>query len=364
MEAAGVPGAGAEDTVLQATRLRRQLSFARRGLLYGLLSGITWGIVGVLLGLALGLPPFSDARADSAALWGLLAAPLAGACLHDTFAALWLIAFNVSSGRGREYARTLATRPGLVICLAGVFGGPVFMSGYLISIQLSGAFYALAITATYPIIGAVLAALVLKEKTGARLWTGILISIAGAVLVGYVPPEGGASAYFYVGIAAALVAAFGVALEGVFSTLGMDLTDANVALGLRELTSSLIYLAIILPVLSASGILVAAAGHKSFLILAIAGVIGGYSFQIWYRGFNMAGVGRTMALNITYALWGLLLGWMFTGATVTPSLLLGAVLITVGAVLTVLNPKEFLVLRKVQRDEATAQVPDPADDRR
>ena len=364
MQAARAPGANAEGAVLEATRLRRQLSFARRGLVYGLLSGITWGIVGVLLGLALGLPPFSDASAGSAALWGLLAAPLVGACLHDTFAALWLIAFNVSSGRGREYGRTLVTRPGLVICLGGVFGGPVFMSGYLISIQLSGAFYALAITATYPIIGAVLAALVLKEKTGARLWAGILLSIAGAVLVGYVRPEGGAGAYFYVGIGAALVAAFGVALEGVFSTLGMDLADANVALGLRELTSSLIYLAIILPVLSASGILVAAAGHKSFLILAIAGVIGGYSFRSGTAASTWPAWAGPWRSTSPMPCGAFSLGWMFTGATVTPSLLLGAVLITVGAVLTVLNPKEFLVLRKVQRDEATAQVPDSAADRR
>ena len=122
--------------------------------------------------------------------------------------------------------------------------------------------------------------------------------------------------------------------------------------------------AIILPLLSASGILVEAVGHKSFLILAAAGVIGGYSFQIWYRGFNMAGVGRTMALNITYALWGLLFGWAFTGAVVPSSLLVGAVLITLGAIVTVLNPKEFLILRRVARHEATAQVQDPAADRR
>jgi drug/metabolite transporter (DMT)-like permease len=348
---------------LDSAQLERRLSFARRGLLWGVLSGITWGIVGVLLGLALSMPPFSDSHPGSVPLWGLLAAPLVGACLHDTFAALWLVTYNVSSGRGKEYVRTLRTTPGAMICLGGVFGGPVFMSGYLIAIRLSGAFYALAITATYPIIGALLAALILKEKTSARLWFGIVLCMVGAVLVGYLPPQGGTGTYFYIGIAAAVVAAIGVALEGIFSTWGMDLVDANIALGIRELTSSVIYLAIILPLLSASGILVAAASHKSFLILAVAGVIGGYSFQIWYRGFNMAGVSRTMALNITYALWGLLFGWAFTAASVTTSLLLGALLITAGAVITVLNPKEFLVLRRVDRHEVAAQVSDPAGDR-
>jgi drug/metabolite transporter (DMT)-like permease len=337
---------------LEAVRVQRQLSFARRGLFWGLLSGITWGLVGVLLGVALGLPPFSNVRPHSAALWGLLAAPLVGACLHDSFAALWIVAYNVSTGRAKEYARTIKTVPGAMICIGGIFGGPMFMSGYLIAIRLSGAFYALAITATYPIIGALLAALVLKEKTGPRLWLGIVLCIVGAIAVGYVPPGNNANPYFYVGLGAALVATIGVALEGIFSTMGMDLVDSNIAMGIRELTSSVIYLAIILPLLSASGILAAAVGHKSFLILAVAGVIGGYSFQIWYRGFNMAGVSRTMALNITYALWGLLFGWAFTGATVTATLLVGAMLITVGAIITVLSPQEFLVLRKVELDEA------------
>jgi len=364
VQATGASPALDEDSVLQALRLRRQLRFARRGLFYGLLSGMTWGVVGVLLGLALKMAPFDQVHPNGAAWWGLLAAPVAGACLHDTFAALWLLIFNLASGRGREYPRTLFSRPGLIICLGGICGGPVFISGYLAGIRFSGAFYALAITATYPVIGAMLAAVVLKERIGARLWVGILLCICGAVLVGYVPPQGSAGSYFYVGILAALIAAFGVAFEGIFSTLGMDLADANVALGLRELTSAFIYLALILPLLSASGIVAAAASRPSFLILAAAGTIGGYSFQIWYRGFAMAGVGRTMALNITYALWGLLFGWVFAGAQVTPGLLLGAVLITAGAVLAVLNPKEFLVLRRVDRDEAPAQVPHAAADRR
>ena len=142
----------------------------------------------------------------------------------------------------------------------------------------------------------------------------------------------------------------------------MDLVDANVAMGIRELTSALIYLVIIMPLVSGSGLLLAATHHASFLVLLCAGVIGGYSFQVWYRGLNMAGVGRTMALNITYALWGILFGWAFMGQNVTPALLAGALLITAGAIITVLNPKEFLVLRKVDVDAVADEVPPAAVD--
>jgi drug/metabolite transporter (DMT)-like permease len=362
-EATGAVQAADGAAALEAVRLHQQMTFARRGLIWAAISGLTWGVVGVLLGLALTLPPFSHVRSGSSAFWGLLVAPLVGACLHDTFAALWLLAYNVSTGRRKEYLRTAGTLPGVMICLGGVFGGPVFMSGYLISIRLSGSFYALAITATFPIIGALLAAQILKEKTGVRLWAGIVLCMAGAILVGYVAPENNAHPYFYIGLAAALVAAVGLSLEGILSTIGMDLVDANVAMGIRQITSSTIYLAIILPVVSGSGMLVEAAHHRSFLVLAVAGIIGGYSFQTWYRGMNMAGVSRTMALNITYALWGMLFGWAFTGQAVAGNLLIGAVLITAGAIITVLNPKEFLVLRKVDRHEAAVEIQNPSIDR-
>lgn len=39
---------------------------------------------------------------------------------------------------------------------------------------------------------------------------------------------------------------------------------------------------------------------------------------------NMAGVSRAMALNITYALWGVLFGALFTDVEITRSLVIGA----------------------------------------
>ena len=102
MKKHAVDASGRDAERLASFGLRRQMAFARRGLFWALLSGITWGVVGVLLGLALSMPPFAALPGGSTALWGLLCAPLAGACLHDSFAALWLLSYNLGTGAARS----------------------------------------------------------------------------------------------------------------------------------------------------------------------------------------------------------------------------------------------------------------------
>ena len=64
--------------------------------------------------------------------------------------------YQCFTGRWREYARTLRTKPGMIVCLGALCGGPVGMAGYLVGISLATPTYALAISATYPALGAIL----------------------------------------------------------------------------------------------------------------------------------------------------------------------------------------------------------------
>ena len=85
-----------------------------------------------------------------------LVAPLAVAALHDGLATGWMLGFNGLTGRLKEFPRSLASRSGLVLCAAAIIGGPVAMSAYLFSIRYAGPAYTMAISATYPAVGAVL----------------------------------------------------------------------------------------------------------------------------------------------------------------------------------------------------------------
>ncbi|MCB7225019.1 EamA family transporter, partial [Anaerostipes caccae] len=70
-----------------------------------------------------------------------------------------------------------------------------------------------------------------------------------------------------------------------------------------------------------------------------AGLVGCVSYRCWYTAMNMTGVCRAMALNVTYALWGILFSALFTNVTVTRNLVAGAVVIVAGIVLVVMQGK-------------------------
>lgn len=324
---------------------KRELAFAKKGIGTGLYAGAAWGLDGVLMGLVLGMAPFTNNLS-------LFAAPLVGACLHDGFAALWLMIYNAITGKWRDYVRTLKTRPGKMIILAAILGGPVGMSCNILGICFAGPSYTAAITAAYPAIGAILGAIFLKERVPLRVGAGVALAIIGSIIVGFVPPEGSLYPHFYLGIGLAAVAALAWAMEGVMSTYGMDLVDSDIAIGIRDITSFLVSFFLILPLFGGTAYSILYSSFTSHTAWYIAGIalIGGSATFTWYRAMNMTGVTRAMGLNVTFALWSVLFGWILNIVQITPNLIIGVIIITLGTVLTIGKPKDLLSLRR--REEA------------
>jgi drug/metabolite transporter (DMT)-like permease len=319
---------------------KRELSYAKKGIASGLMAGATWGLDGVLMGMVLSLAPFANNM-------HIFVVPLVGACLHDGFAAIWLFIYNLIKGKWHDYVRTIKTVPGKMIIAAAILGGPIGMSGNLLAIYFSGASYTAAITASYPAIGAFFGYVFLKEKISPRVWVGIISAIIGSFIVGFVPPEGTSYPHFYFGIGLAAVAAVGWALEGVISTYGMDLLDSDIAIGIREAASFIIYIIVILPLFKEAGykIIFDSFMTKSGWCIAIIAMIGGISFLSWYRAMNMTGVSRAMGLNVTFAFWSVFFGWLLNGLKITPNLIVGVAVISFGTILTIGNPKDLVNLR-------------------
>lgn len=328
------------DQQTQLILQKSDLTFAKKGIGSGLFGAAFWGLDGVLMGMVLSLAPFTNNMS-------IFAAPLVGACLHDGFSALWIFIHNVINGKWHDYARTLRTKPAKMIILAAILGGPIGMSGNLLGIYFAGASYTAAITAAYPAIGAVLGSIFLKEKIPGRVWAGISLAIIGAFIVGFVPPEGSGYPHFYLGIGLAALAAIGWAVEGVMSTYGMDLVDSDIAIGIREATSFFVYIFALLPLFGgvAYQILAASFTTPSGWYVAAIGLFGAISFLSWYRAMNMTGVGRAMGLNVTFAIWSVFFGWLLNNLQITPNLIIGVVIISLGTILTIGNPKDLLNLR-------------------
>lgn len=318
----------------------QELNYAKKGIAMGLLAGITWGLDGVLMGLVLALLPVTGQA-------GMFLVPLVGGCLHDGFAAAWLFGRNVVSGKWRDYWRTLKTRPGKIVMAAALLGGPIGMGANLLAIYFAGASYAAAITAAYPALGAALGGIFLKEKVTVRVWCGIGLAVLGSFLVGYVPPDTGKYPDFYLGIGLAAVAALGWALEGVLATFGMDLVDSDIASGIRQCTSFAVYVLAVFPLLGSGSYTLLLALLTTSVAWYMAGIalVGAASFLFWYRAMNMTGVARAMGLNVTYALWSVFFSWLLNSLTITPGLLGGVVVISIGTVLTIGNPRDLVNLR-------------------
>lgn len=389
---------GTNDAALAQMLEKHQMSYVKRGLLAGILSGMTWGLQGVLLwSFVLMSSAFVAPYLFADSIWPGLVAALACAALHDFIASLWILLLDAVTGRIKEIPRALKTKPGRLAIFACIFGGPLGMGGYVIGMYLANATVALAISAIYPAIGALLGRIVLKERINVRVWIGIAACLVGAVFVAL--PDGPSALIesfksgnaggmnFYIGCLFALGPAIGWAAEGVISCFGMDMIDPDIAIWIREFFSSAIamFTTVLVVSIIAAGVVGNVyvtdnvASHVSYtthwylgwqvfftsftkldtlIWIIIAAASGGFSYVFWYRALNMIGTGRAMAFNVTYALWSVPAGLLcqpiaktFLGydtgyaSLVTGTVLFGVALVTVGAILVVVNPKELMKLR-------------------
>jgi drug/metabolite transporter (DMT)-like permease len=318
-------------------------SYPRSGFMWAVLSGVFWAADGVVLAIALTMAPFVGAST--------LVAPLAVAALHDGASAGWMLGFNALTGRLRQLPRALFTRPGLVLCAAAVIGGPIAMSGYLFGIQYAGPAYTLAISATYPAVGAVLSRVFLRENVTLRGWVGIGLTVAGAVVVTYVPPDG-APPNFYLGIGLAVVATLGWGIEGVLAIHAMHKIEPVLAVTLRMATSFVMYVAVVLPLAGGLGVFVAAFGQTSFWVVAGAAAAGAASYLTYYAANHLVGASRAMPLNSLYAVWAIVFSVALTGLHPTVQLVLGVLITFGGALLVVSSAPREAQSRDVDEAEA------------
>lgn len=295
------------------------------GYAFALTSGMLWGVGALLLSDAMGRRPLVSASA-------LYAVPLAAAGLHDCFAAIWLSATNAGRRKLRVVWSSVLSLDGVVVCGAALFGGPIAMSAYMLAVKNAGASYALAMTAIYPVLGAVLGRLFLHDRVRIVGWIGVLVTVGGAMYVAVEAPSG-ASEHFFLGIAFALIAAFGWAAEGVMVTRSMRRLDPLVALNIREVVSALIYIAVVLPAFHAFGLAVATTHHLALLFVAFGSLAGAASYISYYAALQRIGPARTMPANSTYVIWVIVLGSALTGEAPTARLITGAIVVLVGITL-------------------------------
>ena len=273
----------------------------------GIIAGITWAVETIILGIALNMSPFVSTEQ------AVVLAPFASTFLHDAFSAIWACIYNGVRGNLPALVRAIKTKSGRFVALAAVIGGPVGMTGYVLSVANMGASIGAVASAVFPAIGAVLAYFFLKEKMSWYRWVFLILSLLGVYGLSYSPEINISN--FWLGFAGTLMCAFGWGIEAVIvakSVQDAAVTD-ELALQIRQTTSALVYGIIVLPLMKGWGFTVSLFNDTGWLIpvIAIAARFATASYLFYYRAISQIGASKSMALNITYSAWAVIFSVIF-----------------------------------------------------
>ena len=306
----------------------------------GIIAGVTWAVETIVLGIALAMSPFCSTEQ------AVLLAPFASTFLHDLFSAIWSCVYNGVRGNLRAVGRALKTKCGRFVALAAVIGGPVGMTGYVLSVANMGASIGAVASAIFPAIGAVLAYIFLKEKMSWYRWIFLILSLLGVYGLSYSPELNITN--FWLGFAGTLMCAFGWGIEAVIiaKCVQDDAVTDEIALQIRQTTSALVYGVIILPIMKGWGFTVSLFNGTGWLIpvIALAALFATASYLFYYRAISQIGASKSMALNITYAAWAVVFSVIFLGQTdlLNPLTIICTVVVLVFGILAGADYKDLI----------------------
>lgn len=306
----------------------------------GIIAGITWAVETIVLGIALSMSPFVSTEQ------AIFLAPFASTFIHDFFSAIWALIWNVLRGNMAKVVEALKTKSGKFVALAAVIGGPVGMTGYVLSVANMGASIGAVASAIFPAIGAVLAYFFLKEKMQWYRWVFLILSLLGVYGLSYSPEINITN--FWLGFLGTLMCAFGWGIEAVIIAKSVQdeaVTD-EIALLIRQTTSALVYGIIILPIMGGWGFTVSLFSGTGWLlpIIAVAALFATASYLFYYKAISQIGASKSMALNITYSAWAVIFSIIFLGdhSLLNPVTIICTIVVLVFGILAGADYKELL----------------------
>lgn len=271
----------------------------------GFVSGILWAINAVVLGIALSMSPFVSTEQ------AIFLAPFIATFLNDAFSMVYSIIYNACRKNLKESFKTMFSKKGLRIILASVIGGPIAMTGYVMSISYMGSSIGAVASAIYPAIGCVLARFFLKEKMTWRQWLFLVVCMLGIYGISYSPEINITN--FLLGLLGTVMCAVGWGVEAVIIAKGLknETVSTGTALQIKYITSTVIYASILLPILGAWPMTVSLFNFVESTwtvpLLALAALAGSASYLFYYISIDKIGASKAMACNITYVAWSVIL---------------------------------------------------------
>ena len=305
----------------------------------GILAGVTWALETIILGVALAMNPFIGTER------AVFLAPFVSTFLHDACSTIFSCLYNGVRGNLPQLWKALKTKGGRAVALAAVIGGPVGMTGYVLSVANMGASIGAVASAIFPAIGAVLAYFFLKEKMQWYRWIFLILTLLGVYGLSYSPEINITN--FWLGFVGTLMCAFGWGIEAVIIAKSVQdpLVTDEIALQIRQTTSALTYGIVLLPILKGWGFTVSLFSGTGWLLptIALAALFATVSYLFYYRAISQIGASKSMALNVSYSAWAILFTVLIFRDTsvLNPVTILCAVVVLVCSILAAADYKEL-----------------------
>ena len=356
-----------------ALNKKKQLvrSFFVKGITVATLSGMAYGLYSAFITYAMGEGVWAGWYAEDTLLSVFVVVYVLGVLgsgINDIISAVWALGIAAIKGKLADFFRCIKTKPGVVMIICAICGGPIASAAYIIALQMAGSII-IPITALCPALGALLSRLLFKQKLNPRMIIGILICLTATMMIGWSSLQEGARDGAILGCAIAFIAAFGWAVEGCVAGFGTTVIDYEIGITIRQWTSGLINLAILLPIVCIIGGNMALAPELTFkafasapsmIFFVVSGFFALFAYSLWYKGNSMCGTALGMACNGAYSFWGpffcwLVLGVFFgqTGWALEPIAWVAAIVMFLGILLIAVNPLDWL---KKKNDRSAGEV--------
>lgn len=350
---------GSQDLAAVAAKKKLSADFKRNGIFIALFSGLCYGFYTAFMTLGMSKGVWADwygantAGLSAFAITFLLGA--LGAATTDTCSAAWALLIAAVRGKLGDFFRCLKTKPGFVMVIGALIGGPLASTAYVVGLMKAGSIV-VPISALCPAIGAILARFWFKQELNSRMMLGIAICFGASFMIAYPTLGGDAPDGMLVGIIFGFLAALGWGFEGCVCGYGTSMIDSEVGITIRQVTSGLSNLIILIPIFSlfsgdvnTMGLVVQSfTDGASILWFALAGLAAYGAFMFWYKGNSMCGAALGMSCNGTFSFWGPFCCWIVLGVifgidgwSIPPIAWVAAVVMVIGIFIIALNPLDL-----------------------
>ncbi|MDX2322251.1 MAG: hypothetical protein QNK26_16820 [Moritella sp.] len=346
--------------ILTADSAEKKLrsDFRVKGMSTALFSGLSYGFYTAFMTLAMSMGIWTVWYGEGSGLSAfattfLLAA--IGAALTDSCSAVWALGIAAARGRLGDFFRSIRTKPGAIMVGSAIIGGPLASTAYVVGLQMAGSIV-VPISALCPAIGAILARIIFKQELSPRMMLGIAICFGASVLIGgSAGLADGDTSVVMLGIGFGFIAALFWGIEGCVAGYGTSMIDPEIGITIRQVTSGLTNLLILIPLFAYIGgengyamVFEAVADSESIIFFVVAGLAAYGAFMFWYKGNAMCGAALGMACNGTFSFWGPLCCWLVLGIafgiagwTMAPIAWVAAIIMIFGIFVIAMNPMDL-----------------------